>query len=225
MAVPEVLIDSGATCNVMGQQTWETLKLKGIKCEPCKSARELFAYSSTEPLPTLGTFTADVMLNGNSNGCRADFVVVKGDGCTLLGRETVEVLNLLHTGPFQANNVGSGGLESCIREKYKAMFTGVSLLKGYELKLHIDESVKTTGATVRLRKRRWHWFGPVSDSTCMCPEEVLNWKRITNPWNESIYARQSLVRELRGGCCGYKGMTLKLCTGLGKQTLLMHYLI
>ena len=37
----------------------------------------------------------------------------------------------------------------------------------------------------------------------MCSEEVLSWKRIANPWNESIHARRSLVRELRDGCCRY----------------------
>ena len=114
MAVSDVLIDSGATCNVVGQQTWEMLKLKGINCESRKSARELFAYGGMEPLPTLGTFTADVSLTGNKSGCRADFMVVKGDGRTLLGRETAEILNLLRVGPFQANNVVSGGLEGCI---------------------------------------------------------------------------------------------------------------
>ena len=133
---------------MMGQRTWEMLKLKGIKCESRKSARQLFAYGGTEPLPTLGTFTADVMLTGNSNGCRADFVVVNGDARTLLGLEPTELLNLLHIGPFQANNVDSGGLESYIREKYKALFTGIGLLKGYELKLHIDESVKPVAQPV-----------------------------------------------------------------------------
>ena len=142
-------IDSGATCNVVGQQTWEMLKLKGINCELRKSARELFAYGGTEPLPTLGTFTADVSLTANNSGCRADVVVVKGDDRTLLGRETAEVLNLLHIGPFQANNVDSGGLASCIREKYKALLTGVGLLKRCELKLHIDESVKPMAQPVR----------------------------------------------------------------------------
>ena len=42
----------------------------------CKSARELFAQSSTESLPPLGSLTADVELTGNNSGCRADFVVV-----------------------------------------------------------------------------------------------------------------------------------------------------
>ena len=79
VAVSDVLIDSGATCNVMGQQTWEMLKLKGINCESRKSAREHFAYLGTEPLPTLGTFTADVTLTGNNSGCRADFMVAKGN--------------------------------------------------------------------------------------------------------------------------------------------------
>ena len=95
------------------------LKLNGINCDLLKSARELFAYGGTEPLPTLGTFTAEVSLTGNNSGCRADFVVVKGDGRTLLGRETEQILNLSHIGLFQANNVDTRGLQSCIREKYK----------------------------------------------------------------------------------------------------------
>ena len=147
--VPDVLIDSGATCNVMGQQTWELLKQKGIKCESRKSARELFAYGGTEPLPTLGTFTADVTRAGMENGSKADFVVVKGDGRTLLGRETAEVLSLLRIGPLQANCVASGQMNGDIREKYKHLFSGVGLLKGYELKLHVDESVKPVVQHVR----------------------------------------------------------------------------
>ena len=94
VAVSDVLIDSGTTCNMVGQQTWEMLKLKGISCESRKSARELFAYGGTEPLPTLGAFTADVLLTGNNCGCRADFMVFKGDGRMLLGCETAEILNL-----------------------------------------------------------------------------------------------------------------------------------
>ena len=75
--------------------------------------------------------------------------MVKGNGPMLLGRETAEILNLLHIGPFQVNNVDSRGLESCIWEKCKALFTGVGRLKGYELKLHIDESMKPVAQPVR----------------------------------------------------------------------------
>ncbi|PFX12923.1 Uncharacterized protein K02A2.6 [Stylophora pistillata] len=149
--VPDVLIDSGASCNVMGQRTWELLKQKGIKCESRKSAKEIFAYGGVEPLSTLGTFTADVTHAGCEfkDGSKAEFIVVEGDGRTLLGRETAEVLNLLRVGPFQANSVDGGRPDGSIRGKYKELFSGVGLLKGYELKLHVDESVKPVAQHVR----------------------------------------------------------------------------
>ena len=127
--MPDVLIDSRATCNVMAQQTWGLLKLKGIKCKSRKAAKELFAYGGTEPLLILGTFTADVMLAGINVRCRADFVEVKGNGRTLLGRETAEILSRLRVGPSQANNVTSRQLESDIRDRHKDLFTGIGLLR------------------------------------------------------------------------------------------------
>ena len=62
---------------------WELLKQKGINCESRKSAKELFAYGGKEPLPALGTSTADFTLAGFENGSKADFVVVEGNGRTL----------------------------------------------------------------------------------------------------------------------------------------------
>lgn len=78
VSVSDVLIDSGATCNVVPrQQTWEMLKLKGINT----SQPESFLLTVVGNLYRfLGFFSADVSLTGNNTGCRADFVVVKGDG-------------------------------------------------------------------------------------------------------------------------------------------------
>ena len=132
----------------MSQKTWDLLKQRAITCESRKSAKALFAYGGTEPLPTLGTLTADVTLSGSSNGCTADFVVVKGNGRTLLGRGTAEELGVLHIGPFQANNL-SRWVECDIRERYSSLFSGVGLLKGYELKLNIDDTVKPVAQHVR----------------------------------------------------------------------------
>ena len=137
----EALIDSGATCDMLSEPTWNFLKQRGIMCESRKSATTLYAYGGKEPLPILGTLTADVMLAGDETGCRANFVVVKGDGRTLLGCGTAMDLDILRIGPVQANSV-SGGLDSDIRGRYSTLFNGVGLLKGYELKLHIDDSVK-----------------------------------------------------------------------------------
>lgn len=144
----EVLIDSGTTCNVLSEPTWNFLEQRGIRCESRKSATTLYAYGGKEPLPTLGTFTADVMLAGDETGCRADFVGVKGDGHMLLGCGTVMDLDILRVGPVQANSV-SRRLDGDIRGRYSALFNGVGLLKGYELKLHIDDSVKPVAQHVR----------------------------------------------------------------------------
>ena len=136
-----VLIDPETTCNLMGQQTWGWLKAKGIQCESRNSAKVLFAYGGTEPLPTLGTFSATVISPSSNASCQADSVVIEGDGRTLLGRETAEMLSLLHVGPLQVNSVVSEHSED-IRRKYQDLFTGIGLLKDYELKLHVDDSVK-----------------------------------------------------------------------------------
>ena len=96
-----VLIDLGAMWNLMGQQTWNWLKTKRIHSESCSCAKVLFAYRGTEPLPTLGTFPATVVLPSTNANCQEDFVVIKGDGRTLLGQETAEIVDLLHVGPLQ----------------------------------------------------------------------------------------------------------------------------
>ena len=55
----EVMIDSGATSNVISIPTWENLKRKSIKVlSQERTARQLFAYGSSSPLVTRGTFTA-----------------------------------------------------------------------------------------------------------------------------------------------------------------------
>ena len=94
----------------------------------------LFAYGGTEPLPTLGTFSAAVVSpNTNANG-QADFVVTKGNERTLLGRETLEILDSLHVGPLVANSVVSEHSEIDIRGKYQDLFTAIGLLKDNALK-------------------------------------------------------------------------------------------
>ena len=69
-------------------------------------------------------------------------MVVKGEGRTLLGRETAETLSLLHVRPLPGNSVVSEHSEDDIRRRYWDLFTGIGLLKGYELKLHVDDTVK-----------------------------------------------------------------------------------
>ena len=84
--LPNVLIDSGATCNLLGQGTWEWLKSQNIQCQTRKEAKALFPYGNTKPLPTLGTFLTVIMSTDTGATCKTDFVVINGDGRSLLCR-------------------------------------------------------------------------------------------------------------------------------------------
>ena len=53
----DIIADSGATVNVIGQNTWEYLKENKIDCVSQKcSDGKIYAYGSPEPLPVIGTF-------------------------------------------------------------------------------------------------------------------------------------------------------------------------
>ena len=75
----------------------------------------LFAYGGTDPLPTLGTFSVTVVSPSSV-----------GDGRTPLGRETAEMLGLLHIGPFHSKSVASEHSEDDIRRRYHDLFTVMS---------------------------------------------------------------------------------------------------
>ena len=61
----------------------------------------------------------------------------------------MEILDLLHVGPLQANSVVREHSEGDIRRKYQDLFTWIGLLKDYELKPHVDESVRPVAQPVR----------------------------------------------------------------------------
>ena len=79
--------------------------------------------------------------------CKTDFLVINGDGRSLLCRETAEIHGLLRLGSIHAVNSVNTGAD--IKEKYKELFNGVGLLKDYELKLNIHNSVKPVAQPVR----------------------------------------------------------------------------
>ena len=51
-----VLIDAGATCNIVDRATWDSLKQKGVKCKSRKCEKKLFAYGQTKSIEVVGTF-------------------------------------------------------------------------------------------------------------------------------------------------------------------------
>jgi hypothetical protein len=91
-----VLIDSGASCNLVDMETWKSLKQKGIKCQSEKTTKKIFSYASKTALKTVGKFIAKVEIA--SNVTEAEFVVIDGKGQSILGRKTATELGVLRVG-------------------------------------------------------------------------------------------------------------------------------
>ncbi|KAK3717696.1 hypothetical protein QZH41_001100 [Actinostola sp. cb2023] len=139
----QMVIDSGASANIIDKELWNSLKEKKIKCISSKSNKKLYAYGSEKSLNVLGSFTA---LTGiGKSETQAEFIVIDGTGEPLLGRETASELGVLKIGV----NVMSVNEDVPVMDKYKEVFKGVGKLKDYQLKLHIDPNVTPVAQQAR----------------------------------------------------------------------------
>lgn len=61
----KMIIDSGASCNILGKPLWNFRKENHVECVSSKSTKELYAYGTNVHLKIAGTFTATVKCNLN----------------------------------------------------------------------------------------------------------------------------------------------------------------
>ena len=91
----QILVDSGATKNIVDVTTWEWLKQNRILCESKVAQRhkKLYSYASTTPLQVKGTFSTTVKIGPKET--TAEFLAINGKGTPLLGHETATLLGVL----------------------------------------------------------------------------------------------------------------------------------
>ena len=130
-----VIVDSGASVNIIDAKLWESLKKQKITCKSEITTKKLYAYGTDKPLDLLGKFSTVIAVQGDckSREVYADFYVLKGAGPALLGRETAEQLGILS---IEVNYVDD------VRTEYKECFEGIGKLEGYQLSLHVDRDVE-----------------------------------------------------------------------------------
>ena len=141
-----MLIDSGASVNVLDLETYHRLKAeKGVQLMPTN--HRVYAYGSTTPLHILGTVSGRVKCN--SDEIVAKFVVVpnKHAGC-LLGRQTATQLGLLRVGP-QVSSINDAVSPQALHQQYPKVFDGVGKLTDYQQKISINDSIKTVAQSPR----------------------------------------------------------------------------
>ena len=142
----KMLIDSGANSNIVDEGTWEQLKAQGVKCEsPAASPdKKLYPYASNQPLPVKGSFKCTVAVCDRST--RAEFLVIKGRGMSLLGKVTATELGVLKVG---INIAVVTTKAHDLKLQYPEVFGGVGKLKDKQISLDIDPTVKPVAQPYR----------------------------------------------------------------------------
>ena len=138
-----MLIDSGASTNVIDKKLWSKLKQDKIKCVSRKCDKKLYAYGTKQPLNVLRTFSA--LARVEKKETEAEFFVINVEGAAVLGRETAIQLGVLKLGK-QICTVASN---ETIMSDYKEIFEGVGKLKDYQVKLHVNPDVPPVAQPVR----------------------------------------------------------------------------
>ena len=89
-----MLIDSGATCNIINGVIASKLKARGARVGHCR--RVIHLYGS-QPINIRRYVTADIQVAGGEP-VEADFLVMSGTSVPLLGKVTAESLGVLRVG-------------------------------------------------------------------------------------------------------------------------------
>lgn len=145
VSMKDVLVDSGASVNIIDKTTWADLKKKKITCTSTKYRKEVYPYGSKKPLSTLGKFEASVQTNCSKTTVQAEFVVIDGLGRPILGRKTAKRLGVLKVG--EINSVETETED--IVKNYTELFEGIGKLKNYQAKLHIKPDVQPIAQNFR----------------------------------------------------------------------------
>ena len=136
-----VIIDSGATCNLMSEQVFD--KVSKGKLALLKTDRNVYAYGSQEPLKLSGKCMLNICVPDTQTMFKTKLFVMPGTADTLLGRSSSEELGVLEVG-LSVNACESRNItdkKAALKAKYRQVFTGLEKLKNFQLKLHVDESV------------------------------------------------------------------------------------
>ena len=152
------LIDTGSPINVVDESTFKNLN-PALKLDNCNTL--YYGYIADVPLPIIGQFTTQIDFSGKIT--RAGFIVIKGDAECLLSYKTAQDLGVINININKINQDQQPKddlpLKSDVRvvnpkfqyslseliEMFPNLFSGkLGCMKGVEVKLDIDETVRPT---------------------------------------------------------------------------------
>ena len=128
-----MLLDSGASCNVIDQQLWEQLRQKEVVCKSQAVNKTLKSCGTVKKVEVIAKFWCKVEL-GVKSLTDVEFLVIKGKGRPILGRKTAMNLGVLKITIPEVNLV-EDEFQDLFREK-------IGKLRNCEVELHLKPNAK-----------------------------------------------------------------------------------
>lgn len=140
------IIDTGADCNVIDRNTWESLKANGIKVsKSVKEGPNIYSYSSKTPLKVVGQFWAELKCEAGREVKDVRFLVIDAVADPLLGIESATKLDQVQFTNKTSTTLNYGQLG----ETHPKLFSGeIGRAKG-EIDITIDHSVPAVAQPFR----------------------------------------------------------------------------
>lgn len=146
----QVMIDSGASVNIMGSKIFKRLqKTTNLRLDTNKKP-VVYAYNSVDKLPVMGTTKCTLEAFGLDR--ELVVLVVHGPGEILLGKKDAEAMRILHIGPIdkvrcaKVSNTSSVGTDKTvpnstkmILQKYHSLFQGIGTMKDVKVNIELEE--------------------------------------------------------------------------------------
>lgn len=129
----KMLIDSGASCNVIDEELWNKLKtdrnIQGVEVD-----KKLKPYGNSNPIQVRHKFKTEISLKGTGGDQKTvetEFLVIAGKARPLLGKKTAMEMGVLEIKIPEINSVET---------EFKALFSGkVGKLTNYQVELHVKK--------------------------------------------------------------------------------------
>ena len=130
----DVIIDSGASVNIIDESTYKQLNQRNTL--PLKQPESnIFPYGTSVQIPILGMVMVTIQFQ--STTLDANFYVAKGTGGNLLGCQTAEQLGMLKI----TINTAVSSYNARIEDEFPNLFGGIGKIKNTQVQLHIDTNV------------------------------------------------------------------------------------
>ena len=122
--------------NIIDSQTYQMMQRTPMLRKPGRT--NIYAYGSHKPITMRGKFETTITASGSS--IEAEVYVTPATSGNILCCDAANVLGLVHI-VRSTTNISNRKADQ-ISSKYPRLCTGIGKLKNYQVKLHIDDSVK-----------------------------------------------------------------------------------